>query len=119
VAYDPYNDPNRIARQMAQQANETAQRMSRQAQESAQRAAAQAAATNRQFAEQNRQTALRAEQARRAREAGLPSNPSQAPESDSGALPSPAERTRGGTKGFVLFLLVIGLLIYFGTSLLG
>ena len=112
MAYDPFNDPNRIARQAAQQAAETAQRMSRQARESAQRAADQAAATSRQFAEQNRQFAERSRQTAQ----GLDS--SQERHWDPTANTSPPERKRGGSKGFVVFLLVIGLLAVFGTMML-
>lgn len=128
MAYDPFNDPNRIARQAAQQAAETAQRMSRQARESAQRAADQAAATSRQFAEQNRQFAERsrqaaqqaelARQARQSRGAAPGLDSSQERHWDPTANTSPPERKRGGSKGFIVFLLVIGLVAVFGTMML-
>ena len=103
MAYDPYNDPNRFARQAAQRAAETAQALSRRHQQDALAAAARRnAETQRRFVEdsikrqRDNQTQLRNDASRRV--AGEASDPD---------MDSAPVRPRRGARLFGLVLVAI------------
>lgn len=103
MAYDPYNDPNRFARQAAQQAADRAQALSRQHQQEAQAAAARRNAEQQQRFVQDSLKRQRDFQMQIRKDMGS-RGASEESEPDLGSAPV---RPRRGARLFALILVAI------------